>query len=110
MGQGAESCGGYEVDYDEYENGLEDGVWTQRDGSTIRVSSMGDRHIKNTIRLCRGMAVSSSFTCDVEKWQAWIDVLEQELRRRVPVISEKPKLAQPAAPQRGRRSSCVSPE
>lgn len=32
MGQGTESCGGYDVDYDEYEEGLIRGIWTQRKG------------------------------------------------------------------------------
>lgn len=40
MGQRTESCGGYEVEYDAYDEGLVDGLWTMRSGESIHVSKM----------------------------------------------------------------------
>lgn len=81
MGQGTESCDGYYVEYDPYDyaesNGYE--FWTERSGARIRVSEMSDRHIRNTIKMCKQLAATSSFSCDVDKWEEWVDVLEGEL-------------------------------
>lgn len=46
MGQGAESCGGYDLEHDEYEENLCSGRWVQRDGSSIEVSKMGTSILK----------------------------------------------------------------
>lgn len=106
MGQGAESCGGYELDYDEYEENLTSGVWTQRDGTGIEVSKMQVSHIKNTLRMVRGLAASASFTSEAEKWEAWADIFEEELARRVDVPA-KAKTAQPPRPARGAKAQMV---
>lgn len=83
MGQGTDSCGGYEIEYDEYSEGLENGVWTQRDGTEIKVSDMQTAHIKKCISLCSRLAKTSSFECDSDKWQSWIDIFKNELSLRV---------------------------
>jgi len=82
MGQGAESCGGYDVEYDEYEELIADGMWTQKNGDAIHVTEMDSRHIKNTIRLCKGLSLSSDFSCDSEKWDDWVEIFENELSGR----------------------------
>lgn len=84
MGQGAESCGGYDIEYDEYDDAdlVSGGIWTQRDGSQIRVSDMTDTHLKNTMRLCAKLSQEATFECDQEKWQAWVDIIGDELSGR----------------------------
>lgn len=106
MGQGAESCGGYELDYDEYEENLASGVWIQIDGAGIEVSKMKTSHIKNTLRMVRGLAASSSFTSEAGKWEAWADIFEEELARRVDVPA-KDKTSKPTAHARGAKAQMV---
>lgn len=95
MGQGTESCGGYEVDYDPYDDGLRDGLWTQSNGSTIRVSDMSTSHINNAIRVAQRASYSASFTSDSEKWDEWVNVFRKELaiRRSEQVKDKAPKPA-----------------
>ena len=106
MGQGAESCGGYDLEYDEYEENLCSGRWVQRDGSSIEVSSMGINHIKNTLRMVRRLAASSSFTSEADKWEAWVNIFESELSRRVDVPSNN-KNARNPQPTRGLKAKMV---
>lgn len=82
MGQGAESCGGYDVEYDEYEEGLVDGMWTQRNGSSICVSKMTASHIRKAITVCENASKRANFSCDADKWNSWIDIFESELDSR----------------------------
>lgn len=83
MGQGTESCGGYDVLYDECdEDNLCDGVWTMRDGTRIHVSKMKLSHLKNTRRMVINLARSSNFTSEEEKWQSWVNIFNQEISRR----------------------------
>lgn len=83
MGQGTESCGGYEVDYDPYEDNLPCGTWVMQDGSTISVSKMSDRHLRNSIRLCRTLADCATFSSESDKWEEWERLLEGELYSRM---------------------------
>lgn len=105
MGQGTESCGGYDVVYDPYEEGINEGVWTEKSGRSIKVTSMSDRHIKGAIRVCEGAIRRVSFSCDVEIWETWIDIFNNELSCRVKNPSNKPKLStvkqKPKAKPRG---------
>ncbi len=82
MGQGAEDAGGYEIDYDPYYEGLEDGTWQQADHSSIRVADMSVSHIRNAIRLCEAKSKTETFSCESDKWQDWIDIFEEELASR----------------------------
>jgi len=112
MGQGTESCGGYEVYYDPYDAMESDGfrVWTTKDGGSIKVSDMTSSHIKNSIRLCRKKSLTSTFTCDSEKWDEWIEVFEDELSERTKITPSStfspktPKTAtvKPKNPPRGK--------
>lgn len=106
MGQGAESCGGYDLEYDEYEENLCSGRWVQRDGSSIEVSRMGTTHIKNTLRMVRRLAASSSFTSEADKWEAWADIFEEELSRRIH-IPDKNESAKPRNPKHGVRAQMI---
>lgn len=106
MGQGAESCGGYDLEHDEYEENLCSGRWVQRDGSSIEVSKMGTSHIKNTLRMVRGLAAQSSFTSEADKWEAWADIFEEELAKRVDVPA-KTKTARNPQPVRGAKAQMV---
>lgn len=81
MGQGTESCGGYDVDYDEYED-CQDGYWIQRDGSRIAISDMSISHLINTKRICARLAATANFTSDSEKWNEWVDAFNSEIATR----------------------------
>lgn len=81
MGQGTESCGGYDVDYDEYEE-CQDGYWIQRDGSQIAVSDMAVSHLRGALRIVEGMAKTSNFTGDAERWEDWAEGFRNEIHRR----------------------------
>ena len=65
MGQGAESCGGYDIEYDPYDENESQGfsVW-QGKGFEYDVCKMSDDHIRNAIALCGRMSATSSFSCD----------------------------------------------
>lgn len=105
MGQGTESCGGYDFEYDPYEEGINKGEWTERSGGTISVSDMTERHIKGAIRVCQGAARRANFSCDEEMWETWIEVFDNELSGRVSKPSNQPKQAKaktgPKAKPRG---------
>lgn len=83
MGQGTESCGGYELEYDPYDSceSRSFSVWHGKDGD-YKVSEMSVSHMKNSIRLCVAMKKTASCSYDEEKWQEWIDVFEDEIRTR----------------------------
>lgn len=95
MGQGTESCGGYEVDYDEYEDGLTDGFWVERTGHRTHVTAMTDKHLKNTLRMVTGLARCSTFESEQYKWESWVDIIEQEIARRVVKVKVKPSPPKP---------------
>lgn len=90
MGQGTESCGGYEVDYCPHEDGLSSGLWTQRDGSTISVDRMSPRHLENARRMAERMVRECNFTGDAEMWEEWVEVFDRAIGAtpaRVPVYT-----------------------
>jgi len=82
MGQGAESCGGYDVEYDAYEEGLVDGRWTQSNGSSIKIKDMTTSHIRNSIGICENASRAANFSCDTDKWNEWVGIFESELQYR----------------------------
>lgn len=107
MGQGSDSCGGYEVDYDPYEEGMEKGEWTTRGGGTIQVANMTDSHIRGARRVAVRAAHEASFTSDAEKWEAWVEIFDAELARRdaAPKTPKAPKA--PAKPVRGTKITMI---
>ncbi|WLY87230.1 hypothetical protein [Vibrio phage vB_VibM_83AMN] len=78
----AEAMGAYEAVYDEYEEGLVDGLWAERNGNKTSISKMSDTHIKNCIRLCKRNAYNATFTNESDKWNEWVDLFEDELYSR----------------------------
>lgn len=95
MGQGTESCGGYDVDYDEYEECGVDGYWIQRNGSKIKIDDMTVSHMRNCQRICRELAATANFTSDAEKWNEWVQVFEDAIDRRPPAPLKAVKAPQP---------------
>lgn len=85
MGQGTESCGGYEIHYDPLEEGLEQGLWEMADGSSIAVSDMTTKHLRNVIRHCTNKARTVSFSCDADTYNSWIEIFENELYNRTSI-------------------------
>lgn len=90
MGQGAEDAGGYEVDYDPYED-CQDGYWIQRDGSRIAISEMSLSHLINTKRICSRLAVTAKFTSDSDKWNEWVEAFDGEIATRERKQASRPK-------------------
>lgn len=105
MGQGTESCQGYEVDFDEYEECGVDGYWIQRNGSRIKIEDMTVAHMRNCQRICRDLAACATFTSDEDKWNEWVQVFDNEIARR-PSAPFKAVTA-PKAPQRGKMVKMV---
>lgn len=102
MGQGTESCGGYDVDYDPYEEGMEKGEWTQRNGVGISIKDMTLSHLKGARQVALNAARRATFTSDIEMWEEWVEMFDNEIERR-PV--EQPPLkavTAPKAPPRGK--------
>lgn len=97
MGQGSDSCG-TDVEYDAYDEGLERGVWIQRNGVSIHVSAMSVKHLYGAKQLAVKAARRATFTDESDKWEAWVEVFDAELARRErPVLSTRQELktAQP---------------
>lgn len=104
MGQGTDSCGGYDVDYDEYEEAGADGYWVQRNGTRIKIADMSVGHMRNCQRICRDLARCANFTSEQEKWESWVEVFEDEIsvrERSVPKSTTVLKAVAPPKPQRG---------
>lgn len=101
MGQGTESCGGYEIPEDPYEDGLDTGVWTMKNHGSIRVEDMGYQHLKRAMALCRRLSETATFSCEADKWDAWITIFENELAKG-PRGVPKPKPAEAKKPTRGK--------
>lgn len=80
MGQGTESAGGYEIDYDPAYEGLTRGIPQWND--SIPVTQMSLRHLKNSLRYARSRAVDSDLDDYEDQWSAWVDILETEISRR----------------------------
>lgn len=107
MGQGAESCGAYEAEYDPYEEGLIDGVWITRDGGEIHVSKMTVSHLRGAIGVCRIAKERANFECDIEKWAAWMELLTDEVSRRDRIAVAEPAKPAPKTEQRGKTVTLV---
>lgn len=100
MGQGAESCGGYEVDFDPYEDGLSDGIWTMRDGSQISVEKMTTRNLQNAKRIAEAKAECATFTDEARMWNEWVELFDRAISARGdsqdrPAIYTGPEMVKP---------------
>jgi len=85
MGQGTESCGGYEMDYDPYYEelrGNSEPCWTMNNGSSIPISRMTKKHLRGAIRVAEKASLRQSFSCDSETFDEWVDILSGELDAR----------------------------
>lgn len=102
MGELAESCGGYEVEYDPYYDGLSTGTWTTREGESISVTKMTLRHLEGAARVAERAAARATCTSDEEMWGDWASLLETEIdaRRKDQPVKAPPKAS--AQPQRGK--------
>ena len=104
MGQGTDSCGGYDVEYDAYEDALNTGKWIQQNGSSICPSKMTVSHIRNTKRICENLVMTSSSDCESEKWQEWVDIFSDELSSRGELQVHVAKYTSPSAVKKTRGS------
>ena len=97
MGQGAESCNGYEVDYDPYDFRESCGYefWTMKNGASINIKDMTAQHLSNAIRLCNEQSRLETFSCESDKWDEWAETFRHELFIRgedvVPATRKKPE-------------------
>jgi len=103
MGQGTESCGGYDVDYDPYYEELNSNEprWTTNRGGSVKASQMSSNHIRGAIRVCEKASATASFSCDTDKWDEWIDLFDQELEKRTNKPSIVAKVIENRFPPRG---------
>ncbi|MGL4353035.1 MAG: hypothetical protein ACRCTP_03715 [Aeromonas popoffii] len=114
MGQGAESCGAYESEYDPYEENLGHGMWITRDEGEIHVSKMTLKHLKGARRRCEMMAKTASFTCDIWKWEDWVRIFDEESAKRdlaspTPAVkSSSPEVVIPSTPPQPARGKKIS--
>ena len=106
MGQGTESCGGYDVDHCDYEEGLATGMWTQRDHTRISVSKMSAQHLHNAKRIALAKAECATFSDEADMCREWADLFDRELGSR-PLA--KPKSTAPKAikPVRGTKVDMI---
>lgn len=75
MGQGTDSCGGYDVEYDAFEEGIARGFWPAR-GGDIKLSEMSLQHLKNAKRYCQQRARTCNFTGDADDWNERADMFD----------------------------------
>lgn len=80
MGQGAEDAGGYELEYNPAYEGLSHNPPRWNDSKPV--DEMSCAHLRYALRVSKSVAGTSSFTCDDDTWETWIDVLEQEIHHR----------------------------
>ena len=108
MGQGAEDAGGYEVDYDPFEEGKADGMWPQQHGRPIRITNMTLSHLRNARRMARDKAACANFSSDAATWNEWVEMFDDEiLRRECQVSNSTPKLIKAPQPARGTKVKMI---
>lgn len=95
MGQGTESCGGYDVDYDPYEDVGNDGYWIQRDGSRIKIEAMSVSHMRNARHICSQRAQTCNFSSDAEMWEEWVQVFDAAIARCPQPVHKAPSAPKP---------------
>lgn len=93
MGQGTDSCGGWDLEYDPVEEGLETGEWISGD----RVTGMSTAHLRNAIRYAKNRSRSATFEHDSDNWLEWVDILETELDSRQ--CNRTPRASKPTSKQ-----------
>lgn len=84
MGQGTDSCGGWEDEYDVYYEELHSSNprWTTRDGESIAVSAMTLKHLYGARSVARRASANANFSCEEDKWDAWVEIFDGEIFRR----------------------------
>lgn len=101
MGQGSDSCGGDEWDYDEYEEGLDTGHWTTKGGGGIHITKMTLGHLHGARRVAYRAQMEANFTDAAEKWGAWVEAFDAEIARRPTPVPVLKTVKAPKAPPRG---------
>lgn len=88
MGQGTESCGGYEEEYDPYYEELRssDPRWTTRDGESVPVSKMTTKHLHGARQVALRASSRASFTSDSDTFDGWVELFDREIARRGVVV------------------------
>lgn len=89
MGQGTDSCGGWESEYDPYEENLTNGMWISRDEGEIHVSKMTLKHLNGARSRCVMMAKTANFTSEKWKWEDWVQIFDEEINKRDRAASTK---------------------
>ena len=84
MGQGTDSCGGWDDEHDVYYEELRSSNprWTTRDGESIEVSKMTLKHLYGARSVARRAAATANFSCEEDKWEAWDEIFSAEISRR----------------------------
>lgn len=106
MGQGTESCGGYDVEYDPYHEGLVTSQWTQRNGVSIHVKDMTLNHLRGASVIAGRAAQRATFSSNSEMWSEWVELFEREIESRGKEETQ-PKAVRHASPIRGTTAEMV---
>jgi hypothetical protein len=106
MGQGTDSCGGYDFDYDPYDEGLANGEWTTKTGGGIHVSQMSVRHLEGALLVAQRAKRNATFDDQREKWEDWIELFERELSHRA-YAPAAPKVIKAPQPVRGKTVTMI---
>ena len=80
MGDMADSIEWFVEDWSaglEMQDAAATGHWIQSDGSWVKITSMTDRHLENTIRILRYGSLKRSGHAEI-----WLPLLDAELSRR----------------------------
>lgn len=107
MGQGSDSCGGHEWDYDPYEEGMPEGEWTTRSGGSIHITKMTLSHLHGARRVAYRAQMEANFTDTAEKWEAWVEIFDAEIARRPTPIPVLKAVTAPKAPPRGKMAVMI---
>lgn len=87
------------LEYDPYEEGLVDGKWIERNGRSISVEKMSDRHVRNSKYMCEQLSKSATFSCESDKWDTWVGIFSDELDRRSRATKEVKEVKKKSTPR-----------
>ena len=109
MGQGTDSCGGYDLEYDPYEEGLQTGTWATKGGGSIDVNSMTLGHLKGAKRLCADLKRCATSSNEEEKWSDWINIFDDLIVSKPSVIKLQ-TVKNTNQKERGSKVECICKE
>lgn len=108
MGQGTDSCGGYEVDFDEFEEAIDRNMWPAK-GGDVKLSEMTLSHMRGARRYCQLRAQGCNFSADAEEWESRADMFDSMIdsHMRTQNASKAVTPSKPPQPVRGTKVTMI---